>query len=126
MNDRASAVLNRSSGRVRKALIQECVREASRVHGLLEDAGIRLATVAGDVFGMSGRTICVPVEGPDRAGEAFRLDREQVRAGPTRTPTPAAPGRGSASATSLERRRALKPFRPLPHAPAARPRARRP
>src|SRR5947208_3513502 len=34
----------------------------------------------GAVSGMSGRAIGVPVEGLDRAGEAFRLDREQVRA----------------------------------------------
>jgi transposase len=72
MNDRASAVLSSSSGRVRKALIQERVREANRVHGLLEDTGIELVTVASDVFGMSGRAIVVPVEELTAQAEAFR------------------------------------------------------
>jgi len=41
--------------RYRKALIQERAREANRVHKLLEDAGIKLATVARDGLGTSGR-----------------------------------------------------------------------
>jgi len=126
MNDRASAVLSSSSGRVRKALIQQRVREANCVHGLLEDAGIELATVAGDVFGMSGWAMGVPGEEPTARTERFVWRAKRFAPGPMRTPTPAAPGCGPASATSLERRRVLKPFPPLPHAPAARPRARRP
>jgi len=43
--------------RYRKSLIQERAREANRVHKLLEDAGIKLATVARDVLGMSGRAM---------------------------------------------------------------------
>jgi transposase len=41
--------------RYRKALIQERSREAQRLHKVLEDAGIKLATVASDVLGVSGR-----------------------------------------------------------------------
>jgi transposase len=43
--------------RYRKSLIQERAREANRVHKLLEDAGIKLATVARDVLGASGRAM---------------------------------------------------------------------
>src|SRR5207249_3739880 len=43
--------------RYRKSLIQERAREANRVHKMLEDAGIKLATVARDVLGMSGRAM---------------------------------------------------------------------
>jgi transposase len=43
--------------RYRKSLIQERAREANRVHKMLEDAGIKLATVARDVLGTSGRAM---------------------------------------------------------------------
>jgi transposase len=43
--------------RYRKSLIQERAREANRVHKMLEDAGIKLATVARDILGMSGRAM---------------------------------------------------------------------
>ena len=43
--------------RYRKALIQDRTREANRVHKLLEDAGLKLATVATDVLGASGRAM---------------------------------------------------------------------
>jgi transposase len=43
--------------RYRKALIQERTREAQRLHKLLEDAGIKLACVASDTLGVSGRLI---------------------------------------------------------------------
>jgi transposase len=43
--------------RYRKALIQERTREANRLHGKLEDAGIKLATVATDILGVSGRAM---------------------------------------------------------------------
>jgi len=36
-------------------LIQERTREANRLHKVLEDAGIKLATVASDILGVSGR-----------------------------------------------------------------------
>lgn len=43
--------------RYRKALIQERTREVNRVHKILEDAGVKLATVATDVMGLSGRNM---------------------------------------------------------------------
>jgi transposase len=43
--------------RYRKALIQERTRAAQRLHKILEDAGIKLATVASDVLGVSGRAM---------------------------------------------------------------------
>ena len=41
--------------RYRKSLIRERQREANRLHKLLEDANIKLASVATDVLGVSGR-----------------------------------------------------------------------
>jgi transposase len=41
--------------RYRKVLIQERTREANRLHKVLEDADIKLATVATDILGVSGR-----------------------------------------------------------------------
>ncbi len=43
--------------RYRKALSNERTREVNRVHKLLEDAGVKLATVATDVMGVSGRAM---------------------------------------------------------------------
>ncbi len=43
--------------RYRKALIHEQTREANRLHKVLEDAGIKLASVASDVLGASGRAM---------------------------------------------------------------------
>jgi transposase len=43
--------------RYRKVLIQERTREANRLHKVLEDAGIKLATVATDILGVSGRAM---------------------------------------------------------------------
>lgn len=43
--------------RYRKALLQDRTREANRLHKVLEDAGIKLATVASDVLGVSGRAM---------------------------------------------------------------------
>src|SRR2546428_5613044 len=41
----------------RKMLIQDRTREANRLHKLLEDAGIKLASVATDILGVSGRAM---------------------------------------------------------------------
>jgi transposase len=41
--------------RYRKALINERTREVNRLHKVLEDAGIKLSSVASDVMGVSGR-----------------------------------------------------------------------
>ena len=43
--------------RYRKALIQERTRQANRLHKVLEDAGIKLASVATHVLGVSGRAM---------------------------------------------------------------------
>jgi transposase len=43
--------------RYRKTLIQDRTREANRLHKCLEDAGLKLATVATDVLGVSGRAM---------------------------------------------------------------------
>ena len=43
--------------RYRKVLIQERTREANRLHKVLEDAGIKLSTVATDILGVSGRAM---------------------------------------------------------------------
>lgn len=43
--------------RHRKTLIQECARTAHRVQKILEDANLKLASVASDVLGVSGRAI---------------------------------------------------------------------
>src|SRR3954451_4203664 len=45
----------RNLTRYRKTQIQERVREVNRLHKALEDAGIKLDTVASDVLGKSGR-----------------------------------------------------------------------
>ena len=43
--------------RYRKALIEERSRAVNRLHKLLEDAGIKLACVATDIMGVSGRAM---------------------------------------------------------------------
>jgi transposase len=43
--------------RYRKALLQDRTREVNRLHKFLQDAGIKLATVATDVLGKSGRAM---------------------------------------------------------------------
>jgi transposase len=43
--------------RYRKTLIQERQRGANRLHKILEDAGVKLATVATNVLGVSGRAM---------------------------------------------------------------------
>jgi transposase len=43
--------------RHRKSLIQERTRAANRLHKVLEDAGIKLASVATDILGASGRAM---------------------------------------------------------------------
>src|SRR2546426_10498664 len=43
--------------RYRKALTEERNREVNRIHKTLEDAGVKLAVVASDVMGVSGRAM---------------------------------------------------------------------
>jgi transposase len=67
--------------RYRKSLIQERAREANRVHKLLEDAGIKLATVATDVLGMSGRAMLEAlVQGTSDPAVLAELARGRMRA----------------------------------------------
>src|SRR5262245_28571365 len=62
--------------RYRKSLIQERTREANRLHKVLEDAGIKLATVATDILGVSGRAMLQALIGgttdPDVLAELAR------------------------------------------------------
>lgn len=67
--------------RYRKSLIQERAREANRVHKLLEDAGIKLAMVATDVLGMSGRAMLEAlVQGTSDPAVLAELARGRMRA----------------------------------------------
>jgi len=43
--------------RYRRALIDERTREANRLHKLLQEAGLKLASVASDILGVSGRAM---------------------------------------------------------------------
>ena len=49
--------------RYRKTLIQDRTRVANRLHKALEDAGIKLATVASDILGVSGRAMLEALAG---------------------------------------------------------------
>jgi hypothetical protein len=56
---RATGTDSRTAGltRYRKSVIQERTRHANRVHKTLEDAGVKLAAVANDILGASGRAM---------------------------------------------------------------------
>jgi transposase len=43
--------------RYRKSIIQERTRHANRLHKILEDAGVKLASVVNDILGVSGRAM---------------------------------------------------------------------
>lgn len=43
--------------RYRKSLIRERASEVNRLHKVLEDAGVKLATIASDIMGVSGRAM---------------------------------------------------------------------
>jgi transposase len=67
--------------RYRKALIQDRTREANRLHKVLEDAGIKLATVATDILGVSGRAMLdALVEGTTDPEVLTNLARGKLRA----------------------------------------------
>lgn len=66
--------------RFRKALVQERAREASRLQKLLEGANIKLAAVATDVLGVSGRRMLdAIVAGEDDPGVLAELARANLR-----------------------------------------------
>jgi transposase len=57
--------------RYRKSLVQERTREAQRLEKALQDAGIKLSSVASDVLGASGRAMLAALVGGDRDPEAL-------------------------------------------------------
>lgn len=67
--------------RYRKSLIQDRTRVANRLHKVLEDAGIKLATVASDILGASGRAMLTAlVQGTTDAAVLADLARGRLRA----------------------------------------------
>ncbi len=67
--------------RYRKALVQDRTREANRLHKVLEDAGIKLATVATNILGVSGRAMLAAlVAGTTDAAVLADLARGRLRA----------------------------------------------
>ncbi len=67
--------------RYRKALIQDRTREVNRLHKVLEDAGLKLATVATDVLGTSGRAMLTALmEGTTDPAVLADLARGRLRA----------------------------------------------
>ncbi|MGZ6590217.1 MAG: IS110 family RNA-guided transposase [Solirubrobacteraceae bacterium] len=67
--------------RYRKALIKERQQEANRLHKVLEDAGIKLACVATDVLGVSGREMLKALLSGTRDAEVLaELARGRMRA----------------------------------------------
>jgi transposase len=67
--------------RYRKALIQERTREAQRLQKVLEDAGIKLGTVASDTLGVSGRAMLdALVSGTHDSAVLAELARGRLRA----------------------------------------------
>ena len=67
--------------RHRKTLIQERARTANRVQKILEGSNVKLASVASDVLGVSGRAILEALIGGERNSVALaRLARGRLRA----------------------------------------------
>jgi transposase len=66
--------------RYRKALIEDRTREANRLHKVLQDAGIQLASVATDILGVSGRAMLTAlVEGTTDPTVLADLARGKLR-----------------------------------------------
>jgi transposase len=66
--------------RYRQVLVQERTREANRVHKILTDAGIQLASVASDVLGASGRAMLAAlVEGTTDPAVLAELAQGKLR-----------------------------------------------
>jgi transposase len=67
--------------RHRKTLIQERARTANRVQKILEGSNVKLASVASDVLGVSGRAVLEALIGGERNSVALaRLTRGRLRA----------------------------------------------
>jgi transposase len=66
--------------RYRKALIRARTSEVNRLHKVLEDAGVKLATVASDVMGVSGREMmCALIKGVADPQVLAELARARLR-----------------------------------------------
>lgn len=66
--------------RYRRSLVQERTREAARVQKVLEGANIKLASVASDVLGVSGRAILQQIiNGVDDPEQLAKLARGRLR-----------------------------------------------
>src|SRR5215211_456638 len=66
--------------RYRRSLIQDRTREMQRVEKLLEDAGIKLSSVASDIFGVSGRAMLEALIGGQRDPKVLaQLARRRLR-----------------------------------------------
>src|SRR5215831_15577876 len=66
--------------RYRKVLVQERTRAANRLHKVLQDAGIKLASVATDILGVSGRAMLgALVEGTSDPNALAELARGSLR-----------------------------------------------
>ena len=66
--------------RYRRALIQDRTREMQRVEKLLEDAQIKLSSVASDIFGVSGRAMLEALIGGQRDPKVLaQLARRRLR-----------------------------------------------
>ncbi len=76
--------------RYRKALIEERSREIQRLHKVLEDAGIKLASVASEVLGVSGRLMleALIAGGLGRARQGPAAGQDSGLAGSTRRTVP--------------------------------------
>src|SRR5947209_6564281 len=67
--------------RYRKALIRARTSEVNRLHKVLEDAGVKLATVASDVMGVSGREMMrALIGGVANPQDLAELARARLRA----------------------------------------------
>ncbi|WP_447974482.1 IS110 family transposase [Nitrospira sp. Kam-Ns4a] len=67
--------------RYRKVLTQERTREAQRLHKVLEDTGVKLASVATDILGVSGRAMLgALVQGTTDPDVLAELARGRLRA----------------------------------------------
>lgn len=67
--------------RYRKTLIKERQREANRLHKVLEDAGIKLSSVASDILGVSGRAMIEAlIDGQGDPEALAELARGRLRA----------------------------------------------
>jgi transposase len=66
--------------RYRRSLIAERQREANRLHKVLEDAGIKLACVATDILGVSGRAMLAALlDGSDDPATLAELAKGRMR-----------------------------------------------